>query len=128
LQCSKDEKADLTDGKRVYAKQPDGKYRWAVFEQQARSTLAAQPRLERMVREVGGDPADFGSRLAMADYILAREAPLGVVREEDEAEIFSGSFPVHLGQPASGLSWGFGHFGDGTLTMLASTQAEMERF
>lgn len=88
-------------------KQPDGSYRWAVFKQQARSTLAAKSQLDQMVEAVGGDSALFRTRLAKADYILAREAPTGFVREEDDKEMFSFSFPVHLGQPVSGHFWGW---------------------
>jgi hypothetical protein len=112
----------------VYKNKPDGSLRWAVFEQQARSTLAAQSQLDQMVVAVGGDPASFRTRVAKADYVLDREAPIDVVREEDEEEMFSVSFPVHLGQPASGFFWGVGRLDNGTLAMTASTQRKMERF
>ncbi|KAL1796855.1 hypothetical protein ACET3X_005395 [Alternaria dauci] len=118
----------LANGERVYMKQSDGTYFWAVFKQQARTTLAAKANLDQMVVAVGGNPASFRTRLAKADYVLAREAPIDVVREEDEEEMFWLSFPIYLGQPASNLFWGVGRLEDGTLTMAASTQGEMERF
>ena len=116
------------DGERVYMKQPNGTLRWAVFKQQARGTLAARAHLNQMVEAVGGDPATFRNRLAQADYVLAREEPTGVVREEDSGEMFSLWSPVHLGQPASNFFWGTGQFASGTLTMAPSTQEEMEWF
>ncbi|CAN9279843.1 unnamed protein product [Alternaria alternata] len=126
--CSQESKSNLVDGERVYMKQPNGTLRWAVLKQQARGTLAARAHLNQMVEAVGGDPATFRNRLAKADYVLAREAPTGVVREEDSGEMFSLWSPVHLGQPASNFFWGTGQFASGTLTMAPSTQEEMEWF
>ncbi|KAI4945377.1 hypothetical protein J4E86_009264 [Alternaria arbusti] len=116
------------DGKRVYTKQPDGQFRWAAFQQCSPSTVAGFKGLHQIVRAVGGNPANFVSRIEMAKYVIAREAPVSVVQEEDDDEIFSGTFPVHLGQPASENFWGVGQLGNGTLTMAASTQGAMEKY
>jgi hypothetical protein len=117
---------DGSEGKRVYVDLGDGRLYWAVFQQQTRGTLASNRQLQEMVRAVGSDPANFRPRLEMADHVIDREAPLDTVREEDKAEMFTMSFPVNLGQPASGLFWGFGKLGDGTLTMAASTKNTLE--
>ncbi|KAI4956208.1 hypothetical protein J4E91_000419 [Alternaria rosae] len=120
-------KDDKGDGMRVYMPQPDGRLRWAAFQQRAPSTVASSLRLKKMVEDVGGNPANFRSRMAMAKYVIAREAPFGVFREEDEGEIFSGRSLVYRGQPASENFWGVGQLGNGTLTMTATTQGVMQK-
>ncbi|EOA81500.1 hypothetical protein ACJQWK_10518 [Exserohilum turcicum] len=113
---------------RVYQRQPDGTYRWVAFAQCSRATLAgsATKNLEQIVRDVGGNPATFKSRSDMADFVLARERPLGVVRKEDEAEIFCGSFPVNLGPPASECYWGVGQWENGVLHIESALQVQVE--
>ena len=121
----KDKKA-LQDRMRLYLPQPDGQLRWAAFQQRAPGTVAASSDLRKMVEDVGGNPANFRSKLTMARYVIAREAPRGVKREKDDGEVFSGRTLVYRGQPASQKFWGVGQLGYGTLTMAATTQGAME--
>jgi hypothetical protein len=119
-----------TNGERAYLLQ-DGTYRWASLCQKAVNTLVGEESktesLPQMVLDVGGDPADFRSRKAMARFVLYREQPLRVLREEDRNEIFNGSFPVDLGRPAAGCYWGVGLWQqDGSLTFSRLRQDEAE--
>jgi hypothetical protein len=119
------------DGERAYIVQ-DGTYRWASLCQKAVNTLVGEESknesLPQMVGDVGGDPANFRSKKAMARFVLDRERPLRVLREEDRKEIFSGSFPVDLGRPAAGCYWGVGRWQqDGSLAFTRLRQDEAER-
>jgi hypothetical protein len=103
------------EGERVYGQQ-DNKLRWCAFAQQSVSTLAnSQNRmLRQMVVDVGGDPDNFGSRGERAAFIIQRERPLSVVREEDESEMLGGSFRSGVASTAAGNNfWGVGQWQGG---------------
>ena len=98
---------------KVYEIGPDGMLIWLAFKQKYFTTLAnTRQDLKEMVKNVGGDPATFKNRVGMAQYIIMREQPLGVVQPADLNEMYSLKTSLEL-RPSSRCEWFEGHWSKG---------------